>query len=304
MDGKISNLCQVASLRRYVLCDGAERGLEVIDCNNGTLRFLINVSKACDIMQLYHRGENVSFVTKNGFTGREIPFLNRFEGGMVYTCGLDSVGGREGYELHGTLHNTPAKIVRAQCDEQGICVEAEIRDTALFGKNFVLKRRISSERGSEHLTIEDTLVNEGYAEEPYCLLYHVNVGYPMLDEGTKIVANARQITPRTEWAKENIATVYEMQNAQAEREETCYFLELAEPTVSVLNEKTGKAFTLAYSARTLPHFVEWKSEASCDYALGLEPCTTELDERFAYKTLQPREEVNFKLELSVKNLNE
>lgn len=304
MDEKISNLCQVASLRRYVLCDGAERGLEVIDCNNGTLRFLINVSKACDIMQLYHRGENISFITKNGFTGREIPFLNRFEGGMVYTCGLDSVGGREGYELHGTLHNTPAKIVRMQCDEQGICVEAEIRDTALFGKNLMLKRRISLGTGADNFTIEDTLVNEGCVDEPYCLLYHVNVGYPMLEEGVKIVANARKITPRTEWANENIETAYAMQNAQPKREETCYFLDIVQPTVSVLNEKTGKKFTLAYSAQTLPYFVEWKSEASGDYALGLEPCTTELDDRFTYKTLKSREEVNFKLDLSVKNLNE
>ena len=135
MDGKISNFGQVASLRRYTLTEGREKGLDVLDCDNGKLRFLINVSKACDVMQLYHEGQNVSFVSKNGFTKRETNFLNRFEGGMLYTCGLDSVGGREGYELHGTLHNTPAEIVHAVCNEDGITVEALIRDTALFGKN-------------------------------------------------------------------------------------------------------------------------------------------------------------------------
>ena len=54
---------------------------------------------------------------------------------MLYTCGLDSLGRREGYEMHGTFHNIPAKIVCAKCDEQGIEVQAIIRDTALFGKN-------------------------------------------------------------------------------------------------------------------------------------------------------------------------
>ena len=162
-------------MRRYMLREGSEAGLEVLDCDNGKIRFLLNVSKACDVMQLYHEGQNVSFVSKNGFTKREIPFLNRFEGGMLYTCGLDSVGGREGYELHGTLHNTPAKITRAECDENGITVEATVRDTALFGKNLVLKRRIYTAIGSESVRVEDTLVNEGYADEDYCLLYHVNV---------------------------------------------------------------------------------------------------------------------------------
>ena len=103
MDGRISNLAQVASIRRYTFTEGREKGLDVIDCDNGKIRFLLNVSKACDIMQIYHEGENVSFVSKNGFTAREIPFLNRFEGGMLYTCGLDSVGGRAGYDIHGSL---------------------------------------------------------------------------------------------------------------------------------------------------------------------------------------------------------
>lgn len=44
MDGKISNLCQIASLRRYELSDGPERGLRVLDCDNGKLRFLLNES--------------------------------------------------------------------------------------------------------------------------------------------------------------------------------------------------------------------------------------------------------------------
>lgn len=142
MDGRISNFEQVASLRRYTLTEGREKGLEILDCDNGNIRFLLNLNKACDIMQLYHEGQNMSFVSKNGFTQRKSHFLNRFEGGMLYTCGLDSVGGREGYELHGTVHNIPARIVRAVCDENGIVVEAVIRDTALFGKNLVLKRKI------------------------------------------------------------------------------------------------------------------------------------------------------------------
>lgn len=299
MDGRISNFQQVASIRRYTLTEGREKGLDVLDCDNGKIRFLLNVSKACDIMQLYHEGQNMSFVSKNGFTKREISFLKRFEGGMLYTCGLDSVGGRDGYELHGTLHNIPAEIIRAECNENGIIVEAIIRDTALFGKNLALKRKIFTEIGGDSITLEDTLCNIGYKEEEYCLLYHINVGYPMLDNGAKVIADVESYTPRTAWAKQNAATMYVMSDAVPNQDETCYFLKLNKPEISFINEKLAKKLTVSYSGDTLPHFVEWKSMASGDYALGLEPCTTELDDCFAYKTIEVGEKIKFFVNISI-----
>ena len=304
MDGRISNFGQVASMRRYTLTEGREKGLDIIDCDNGRLRFLLNVSKACDIMQLYHEGQNMSFLSKNGFTKRETAFLNRFEGGMLYTCGLDSVGGREGYELHGTFHNIPATVVRAECDEKGIVVEAIICDTALFGKNLVMKRRIFSGIGSETVTLEDTLINEGFADEPYALLYHINVGYPMLNEGARVIADVERCEPRTDWAKQNEATRCEMSLSVPNQEETCYFLNLRSPRIALVNEKLGKQITVSYSGDTLPHFVQWKSMASGDYALGLEPCTTELDDRFAYRTIKSEQSIAFSIRLSVNSLYE
>lgn len=299
MDGRISNFQQIGSMRRYTLADGTAQGLEVLDCDNGKIRFLLNVSKACDIMQLYHKGQNVSFVSKNGFTKREIPFLNRFEGGMIYTCGLDNVGGREGYELHGTFHNTPAQILRAACDEQGIMVEAVIRNSALFGQNLVMKRKIFTAIGSDNVTLEDTLVNEGHLAAEYCLLYHINVGYPMLDAGARLEGDFVKCTPRTPWSEENVVAHKEMVQPTANEEEMCYYLELAQPEISLVNDQLGKKFTVSYSRDTLPHFVEWKSMVSGDYALGLEPATTQLDETFARKTLGAGKSVAFRIQIAV-----
>lgn len=301
MDGRISNFQQMASLRRYTLTEGRGKGLDVLDCDNGKIRFLLNVSKACDIMQLYYEGQNMSFLSKNAFTARETEFLSRFEGGMLYTCGLDSVGGREGFELHGTLHNIPAEIIRAECNENGIIVEAIIRDTALFGKKLVIKRKIFTAIGGDSVTLEDTLVNEGYKTEEYCLLYHINVGYPMLNYGAKLIADVESYTPRTAWAKKNEATMCEMSAPVPNQEETCYFLNLKKSEITLVNEKIGKEITVAYSGNTLPHFVEWKSMASGDYALGLEPCTTELDDRFTYKTIRVNENIKFLVNISIKN---
>lgn len=302
MHGKISNFQQIASIRRYTLTEGREKGLDVLDCDNGKIRFLLNVSKACDIMQLFHKGQNMSFLSKNAFTAREIAFLNRFEGGMLYTCGLDSVGGRDGFELHGTLHNIPAQIIRAECNENGIFVESIIRDTALFGKNLVLQRKIFCEIGGDSVTIKDTLANEGYKTEEYCLLYHINVGYPMLDEGAKLIADVEKYTPRTVWAQQNEAAMYVMDEDVPNQEETCYFLKMRKPEISLVNEKISKKLTVSYSAETLPNFVEWKSMASGDYALGLEPCTTELDDKFTYKVLKSKEAVNFEVKIKINSI--
>lgn len=302
MDGRISNFAQVAGIRRYKMSEGRECGLKVLDCDNGKLRFLLNESKALDVMQLYHAGQNVSFVSKNGFSMRGTSFSDRFEGGMLYTCGLDSVGDREGYELHGTLHHIPARILRAECGERGIAVEAEVADTALFGKNLCLKREIFSAIGSETLEITDTLENRGYTDAEYCLLYHVNVGYPLLDDGARVEGAAQKITPRTLWAEKHAGVREEISVPVAGQEEMCYFLQFEKPKISLVNEKIGKAFVLEWSKDTLPHFVQWKSMASGDYALGIEPCTTELDDRFAYSTIKAGEKIRMHLSLSVKRL--
>ena len=302
MDGRISNLMQLASIRRYEMTEGTERGLRVLDCDNGNLRFLLNESKALDVMQMYHKGENVSFVSKNGFTAREIAFENRFEGGMLYTCGLDSVGAREGYLLHGTHHLTPARVTRAEVNEEGILIEAEIRETALFGKNIVFCRRVFSQIGSDTLEISDTLENCGTREEEYCLLYHVNVGYPMLDAGAELIDDAEEVIPRTPWAAEHIGSRRAIGAAVANQEEMCYFLRLKTPSVLLRNPKINKTFTLKWSQETLPCFVEWKSMAAGDYALGLEPRTTELDNGFAYRRIAAGEKVCFSLQMRVQTL--
>lgn len=300
MDGRISNFAQIASIRRYELTEGAERGLRVLDCDNGRLRFLLNESKALDMMQFWHRGQNVSFLSKNAFTAREAPFSGRFEGGMLYTCGLDSVGAREGFELHGSHHNTSARVTRAEVNEKGILIEAEVRETALFGKNLLFRRRVYSAVGSETLEITDTLENCGTRAEDYCLLYHVNVGYPMLDAGAELIDDAEEVIPRTPWAAEHIGSRRAIGAAVANQEEMCYFLRLKTPRVTLKNVALGKRFTLEWSQETLPNFVEWKSMASGDYALGLEPSTTELDGRFAYRSLKCGEKRQFFLRMSIR----
>ena len=295
MNGKISNLSQIAYVRRYTLNGGREDGLKVIEVSNGKLRFMLNESKALDVMQMWHENVNLSFVSKNGFTKREIPFMRRFEGGMMYTCGLDDVGGREGYELHGTFHNNPAQVIECKCDETGIKIVAETLDTELFGKNLVMRRTVTTDILSDKLEITDELINNGTKDEDYALLYHINVGYPMLDQGTTITSDAVSVTPRNEWSAQNIGD-RTVRKAPVDNEaETCYFVINKTPKIVVENKKIGKTFTVEYSDKTLPYFVQWNGGASGDYALGTEVSTTLLDDKFSYSKIKKGQTVKFNL---------
>lgn len=297
-NGRINDLLQVFGIRRYTLCGGAEDGIKVIDCTNGKLRFLLNESKSLDIMQIYYEGVNTSFISKNGFTKRETPFLNRFEGGALYTCGLDAVGGVEGKELHGSQHNIPANVLRAECAEDGIVVEAEMRYSALFGQNLTLRRRIFSAYDSGKVELTDTLINESGKDTEYCLLYHTNLGYPLLAEGGKIFAETAKVTPRNDIAEKKIAFWDTIEPPKEDEPEVCYYLEPADKTVYYFNPKSGRKFTLIYGDG-LDKFILWKSNASGDYALGLEPSTTLLDGDFAYKRIAAHSEIVFGLTFKI-----
>lgn len=177
-----------------------------------------------------------------------------------------------------------------------------MRNSALFGRHLVLKRKITSPLGSNFVRIEDTLINEGTKAEEYALLYHVNLGYPFLDEGGKIQANVKTVTPRTPRAKEDIAEWQTISAPEDNREESCFFLNMNEGCVHYTNPTADKRFTLSYTQDTLNEFIVWKSMASGDYALGLEPTTTQLDGGFRFLPLEAGEEKHFSLKLSMENL--
>jgi hypothetical protein len=303
MNGKINNLCQIAYLKRYTLNDGTENGLKVLEVFNGKLRFCLNESKALDIMQLWYGNDNISFISKNGFTAREITFLKRFEGGLLYTCGLDNIGAQvDGVEQHGTFHNTPAKIIKAVCTEKEIEVVGEIHISSLFGWNLTITRTIKTEVGSETFTLVDEMVNNAYAPANYSVLYHVNLGYPMLDEGAKIEMDGEGIGIG-EYAKKRADDRFIFTGNVDNEDERCYSIRNNTPIVKVTNDKIGKKFTLEYSKDTLPCLTQWSSAASGDYALGIEPCSAELSkETFTQRVINAGETKKFSLKISVNQI--
>ena len=300
LNKKISNRLQNAYVRRYVLTEGKEAGIRVIELGCGVMRALINENHGMDIMQLSHKGDNIGFICKNGFNNENLAFGKRFEGGMLYTCGIDLIGRGEGIIQHGTYHTYPARILSIEEGEDYAKVCGELEFTSLFGKNLVMKRAITLT--NDNITVNDELVNRDTVDSNYCLLYHTNFGYPMLDEGVTIDFAPKSIAPCNGHAKNNLHQQANIVAPIDNEPERCYYIETDRDYVVINNEKLGKRVTLSYSKDTLPDLLQWVAPRSYDYALGIEPCTSHLGEEIEYKTVKAGESVKFSLQLKFENI--
>ena len=299
MNAKIGNAEQICLAQRVQVTDGRGNGARQIYVANGKLNFVLSESNCLDMFRLWHEGTNVGFVSKNGLYTAPADFMHSFPCGMLYTCGLDAIGGVEGHPPHGRIHSIPAEVKELSADEKGVRIVAEIRDTALFGENLVLTRTVETAAGSGEVKLTDRLANLAFRDEKYCMLYHVNVGYPFVDEGAKIEGRFVKSLPRTEWAKHEMSKMLDIEPPKDNLEETCYFHQTADGAMAIINRRLGKKFTVKSS---LKKFVEWKSRASGDYVIGLEPCTSWLDGELKYSVLKPGKSVTHTLVLKTENI--
>ena len=296
---KIGNAEQLCMVQRVQVTDGRGNGARQIYVANGKLNFVLSESNALDIFRLWHEGTNVGFVSKNGLYTASADFLGAFPAGMVYTCGFDAIGGVEGHPIHGRIHSIPAQIKELVADEHGVKIVAEIRDTALFGQNLVLTRTVSTVVGSDEIRIDDSLTNRAFRDEKYCMLYHVNVGYPIVDAGARIIGNFAASKPRTPWSEHEMGKMLEVEPPVDNAEETCYYHLTKDGKMAIENSRLGKRFTVTSSLR---RFVQWKSRASGDFVVGLEPCTSWMDGDLKYSVLKPGKSVKHTVVLKIETL--
>ena len=299
MNAKIGNAEQLCLAQRVQVTDGRGNGARQIYVANGKLHFVLSESNALDILRLWHEGTNVGFVSKNGLYTAPADFLHAFPAGMLYTCGLDAIGGIEGHPIHGRFHSVPAEVKELVADEEGVRIVAEIRDTALFGENLAVTRTIETKAGSDELKLTDRIENRAFVDGKYCLLYHINAGYPLVDVGAKVSGKFVKSLPRNDWAKHEMKTMLEVEPPKPGFEENCFFHETKDGVMALTNRKLGKRFTVKSS---LKKFVQWKSRASGDFVMAFEPCTCWLDGYVKYSVLKPGQSATHAIVLKIEDL--
>lgn len=262
---------------------------------NGELEVLFNKDNALDIVWVKYKGVNVSFLSKNGLNDGTRDFVGNFEGGFLYTCGMDNISACvDGKPVHGSLHYKKCDFAYAYEQDGVIYVCGEVKETALFGKNLVMKRCFAVSENA--ILINDTLENQGYSKADYVLLYHVNYGYPFLDECLEMEIPAIASDPLTEVAATNKADMFRITAPIDGGEEHVYYHTLSEGKVRLVNPERQMAIEMLYNVQDFPFTLEWKSMISSDYALGIEPSLTRFD-KFQMKTLQPSEIKTYQIKI-------
>ena len=214
---RVGQMDQLAGIRQTEVKDGKARGCRMLDVWTGTgLRFQVHAERALDISSCEYKGMSLAWRSPAGdvhpayFEPQGIGWLRSFAGGLLTTCGLDQFGvpaednGTE-FGLHGRISNTPASQVNYRTywefDDYKLEISAEIRQAVLFGENLVLRRQISTALGSNCIQIEDQVTNDGFVPAPHMLLYHFNLGFPLVSEDTRLHLQTVESSPRDEAAQ-------------------------------------------------------------------------------------------------------
>jgi len=288
---KVGTMQQVAYVRTCTVTEGRANNMRVIQVKNGPMQYALSPDKCMDIVSLEYGGMNLSFTSKPGLNGRN-PYdthggeaLRSIMGGLFFTCGFENIcapcetDGKE-YPMHGRMRTTPAEHVSSDAywKEDGYLLTAsgEMREAELFGENMVLRRTVESVYGSARIDITDTVTNESAREETMMLMYHCNFGYPFLEEGVRLILPTRKVTPREEWSGLHADRWHVMDAPGDNAAEYVFLHELASGEdggtfAAIVNDKLGIGVKINFSRHVLPYFMEWKSTASGDYVIGLEP---------------------------------
>jgi hypothetical protein len=302
-------LSQFAGVRLVELADGVERGVRMLEFRTGTgLRFTVLVDRALDIAECEHKGRAIGWHSPTGFRH---PGLHEYEGegglswlrsfsGLLVTCGLDHIlfmddddashyvyGPRKtvSSSLHGRIGTIPARLSGYgetwNGNECTLWCEGIVQQSTVFGEDLHLIRRIEAKVGSDEIHLHDRVVNHGFYRTPHMFCYHINVGHPVLAEGSRYLAPIRDVV----WAA-HAGDNYRRQGVGYRRlpkpqlgfHEQVWQHEMgadAESTVPVALVNDALQFGLQVQTRKdqFPCQYEWQNLQAGQYALGIEPST-------------------------------
>ncbi len=325
---RVGHLSQVFGVQRCVLREGGADGVEAMDvATGGGLRFQVLPGRGMDLGRLEYRGIPFAFIGKGGvahahlYDPRGWGWLKTFGGGFLITCGLTHAGipetdGEEEMGLHGHISHLLAEEIHSstswQGDEATIQVSGKVRESSLHYENLLLTRSITAQGGSRSFQIVDTVSNEGFKPTPLMILYHFNLGFPLVSGDSRFVAPILKSEPwdSTPEAAGLIDRCCELADPVPDREDVLFFHDVAvddrgNTRIGVVNKRLRLGLQMSYSKAELPMLSQANILKSQDYFLALEPgnCTpagrVSLRKQGQLKTLEPQEEVRFSIAIEV-----
>lgn len=279
--GHDSQLCCIEEVR---LVGGKGDGMRLLQVRNATgLEMTICPDRCADIYRLIFKGESLGYFSPSGYVApayynREGDnFLRCFTAGFLTTCGLTNAGNPsvengEALPTHGSIQAAPCEHIWWTEEDDCFMIHAIVPDGQIFEEKLELHRTIRVGKWENSFTITDTVVNKSHLVTPLMLLYHMNIGYPLLSENTVLDINSIQVQPRDEFAAQDLDTWNKITSPIPGIPEQCYYHKFEKNgAATVYNPDIEKGLTIRFDPEKLNHFTQWKMMGCREYVLGLEP---------------------------------
>lgn len=282
MNEYLGHESQLYGVEEHRLCGGKGDGIRLFEVNNGRgVMFTISADRGGDISRIYFKGNNLGFFAPCGYVAPQYydqngaGFLKSFTAGFLTTCGLTAVGSPchddgEDTPLHGTISHIPAENVQHWIDN-AIHIKLTMRDASLFSRKMLLTREYICALDKDEITIKDTVKNIDDKENPFMLLYHFNMGYPLLKENSVVTIDSKSVEARNPRSEEGIDVATVMEKPQSGFEEQCYYYEMNRGLAKIYSPDINTTLSINYDINELPFFTQWKMMGKGEYVLGLEP---------------------------------
>ena len=287
----VGSVHAVAGVKKLEYKEGFSKGYEAAEFRTGTgLRFLVGLDRCMDIVQADYCGKTLNYKSSCEeqspafYDANNGNWLYTFGGGLIATCGLMNVGNPNDFQgdnkgLHGRIGNTPAYDVCIEEEWEGddfiMSAKGKIRETSLFGCNYLIERKISAKLGENTIYLQDKIINEAHIKYPLEILYHMNCGFPLIEEGSYVVIPGKNVKARDEEAQKDIDKWDKMIAPVNNFAEEVFFHDVKEyngfSAAAVINPRLSFGMKIKYSKNSLPNLIEWRCMDEGQYVLGIEP---------------------------------
>lgn len=316
---RVGSLAEVGGVQLLSYEEGHGRGVRGLEVRTGSgFRFVVLPDRGFDVGFAEYQGVGLCWLPPKLMAGPwyyegDLDATNWLRvglGGLFNTAGLVSIGTPEEidtsqfgftqrmtaqYGTHDRIALTPAS--RFTFGEEWVgdrCVvwaEGLVRQDIAYGENLSVRRRYECELGSNSFRMVDVVTNEGWFPTYHQRLYHFNVGFPVVNDGSEVLAAVTE-----EPAPMHFSTEEPTSGEHSERPEwrsvtaprpgfthEGYVIGM-EPddrgfvNVGIVNRELrpdlgGIGVYLRYDTTTLPVYVAWRMMREGLYALGMEPAT-------------------------------
>ncbi len=284
---------------RVVLEGGRRAGVDVVLVDTGSVRAALIPTRGLSLWRAHINGLDLKWqspvdgpihpqwvaLEESGGLG----WLDGFDE-LLVRCGLRNFGApdfdkktdRLLFPLHGRIGNLPAEQVELELDAEHslLHVKGTVVESRFLQFHLRLEATYTFAIGESTIGIHDRVINASDTPTTMQMLYHINVGQPLLGAGSKMHLGAKRIVARNDHAAQDLNNWSKYLGPTPGYSEQVYFSASSAgsdgwATALLTSPDEQQGFAVHYKADSLPYFTQWKNTVGVNdgYVTGLEPGT-------------------------------